>query len=580
MKKQMKWMSVLLSIFLLSSCNDSIISSSTESSSGTTSSTFVSSSSLTPSLGNNEGYDDLSVVATWEKDHQVHVKAVVNGMKGRDLYISDNTGSFFVYNNSSISTTCNIGDIVEIDGKIGVFDAAGISQILPTSIKVVGKTNPLPPVVIQNVSEIDQHRFAPISVYDAKVMEVKSSTGDSSLILNLNGTNVTLFASKKLANKSKIDAFFQKLKVNQLINVIGGFADYYKTAQIVVTEVEQLQFASLTYEEKLALVTEELNQILKDIDKHSFTKDIPLPTSLSYGATVTWSSNQPKYCTAQGAITRPEIGKADVEVTLSYAIVLEQKTSASKTIKVTILAKKANEEEYNYTHVEPSYTGTYYNNISQNLMDTALLNQLYQLLDSTYNPTISGYGNLWSIFPYSDADPKNPNNGKIISFYSGNASTRSNMNKEHVWPNSRGGGIIEGDAHMVRPTIISENSARGNDFFNENGKWDPASFNNPKYRGIAARIIFYCAVKKKDNLSLVDKETDATISKQTGTMGKLSTLLKWNLEYEIDDSEILRNDVLYERFKYCRNPFIDDRNYACRIWGSTNSTTKNICGMR
>ena len=62
-------------------------------------------------------------------------------------------------------------------------------------------------------------------------------------------------------------------------------------------------------------------------------------------------------------------------------------------------------------------------------------------------------------------------------------------------------------------------------------------------------------------------------------MGKLSTLLKWNLEYDIDETEILRNDVLYEKYNHNRNPFIDDRNYACRIWGNTNSTTKEICGM-
>ena len=62
-------------------------------------------------------------------------------------------------------------------------------------------------------------------------------------------------------------------------------------------------------------------------------------------------------------------------------------------------------------------------------------------------------------------------------------------------------------------------------------------------------------------------------------MGKLSTLLIWNLKYDIDDSELLRNDVLFEKYNHCRNPFIDDRNYACRIWGTTNAATRQACGM-
>ncbi len=48
-------------------------------------------------------------------------------------------------------------------------------------------------------------------------------------------------------------------------------------------------------------------------------------------------------------------------------------------------------------------------------------------------------------------------------------------------------------------------------------------------------------------------------------MGKLSNFLKWNLEYPIDETEILRNEVLSgtrkvkgKSFSFNRNPFIDD----------------------
>ncbi len=70
-------------------------------------------------------------------------------------------------------------------------------------------------------------------------------------------------------------------------------------------------------------------------------------------------------------------------------------------------------------------------------------------------------------------------------------------------------------------------------------------------------------------------------------MGKLSTLLEWNLAYLPGDgtlelrTELNRNNVI-EKDKDGqgnRNPFIDHPEYACKIWGATNSETKRICGM-
>lgn len=234
---------------------------------------------------------------------------------------------------------------------------------------------------------------------------------------------------------------------------------------------------------------------------------------------------------------------------------------------------------------ENSEVEKYYANIDFSLTGTKLLASLEKLLDSTDNETFT-YKGLFSVFKYSDADPDNVNSGYIVSFYSGNKAKEGSMNREHTWPDSRGGFLLEKDPHVIRPTINAENSARGNSFFNENGSWDPASFDNPKYRGIAARIIFYGACKAySEGLYLVDKTDDPRLSSKNSvtkknwnpTMGKLSTLLKWNLEYDIDDTEILRNDVLYNKFNHCRNPFIDNRDLACQIWGDTNDETAKVC---
>lgn len=225
----------------------------------------------------------------------------------------------------------------------------------------------------------------------------------------------------------------------------------------------------------------------------------------------------------------------------------------------------------------------YYSSISSSLTGDSLKVALYNLIHPKKCST--GYSSIWNYLPYCDADPDNPESNKIIAFYRDEAGFRSEMNKEHVWPKSRGGAKIDGDPHMVRPTYNSDNSGRGNDFYNEKPtSYDPSSLGSEKYRGIAARIIFYCAVQEYKSLTLVDKTTDGTVSTTQGTMGKLSTLLKWNLEYPIDDTEILRNEVLSgarkvkgKSFNFNRNPFIDDRTLACKIWGDYNESTKNVC---
>ena len=224
---------------------------------------------------------------------------------------------------------------------------------------------------------------------------------------------------------------------------------------------------------------------------------------------------------------------------------------------------------------------SYYSSVNLEATNTSLLNALHTL-NSNKRTKMVGYSNMGTYYPQTDGDPNNSRN--LIAFYSGTSATFSgnfsgNINREHVWPNSRGGGNVEGDIHMPRPTLKAENGSRGNSFYVE-GKnsstagWDPAmeTFGLEKYRGISARIIFYCAIADT-SLTLIDKTTDSSSNK---TMGKLSDLLKWNLEYEIDSTETQRNDAAQD-IQGNRNPFIDDRSLACKIWGNTNTTTQAVC---
>jgi len=225
-------------------------------------------------------------------------------------------------------------------------------------------------------------------------------------------------------------------------------------------------------------------------------------------------------------------------------------------------------------------TGDYYSSISDSLSGADLLKALNSL-NSKKQTSLVGYKEMLSNpIRFYVTDP-GESGGKytLTSFYSGVERTgASGLNREHVWPSSRGGNLVENDIHMPRPTITSENEGRGNSFYvegkcSESSGWDPkAAGLREDYRGDAARIIFYCAIANTQ-LTIVDKETDSTSNM---TMGKLSDLLKWNLAYNVQNREQIRNNGA-QSLQGNRNPFIDHPEYACRIWGSTNSTTKSIC---
>ena len=69
-------------------------------------------------------------------------------------------------------------------------------------------------------------------------------------------------------------------------------------------------------------------------------------------------------------------------------------------------------------------------------------------------------------------------------------------------------------------------------------------------------------------------------------------MLRWNLQYSPKDTsftgaddlarrtELNRNEVIQNdsNGQGNRNPFIDHPEYACKIWGDTNATTRQICG--
>ena len=227
----------------------------------------------------------------------------------------------------------------------------------------------------------------------------------------------------------------------------------------------------------------------------------------------------------------------------------------------------------------------YYSSITDNMSGSTLLNALNTLNNQKRKSTV-GYQGFKTAFKLTERTSTTPAD-KMVGFYdnalvNANWDNQATWNREHVWPNSRGGNLIEGDIHMTRPASVNINSERGNLFYAAQGGYDPGKY-VAEYRGVAARIIMYGAIADT-SLKLSENTGDAS---SLHTMGKLSDLLMWNLQYlptaDTTSTALLveqnRNEVTFSNssLQGNRNPFIDHPEYACRIWGNTNDKTKQIC---
>lgn len=249
------------------------------------------------------------------------------------------------------------------------------------------------------------------------------------------------------------------------------------------------------------------------------------------------------------------------------------------------------------THYEVSDTASelasYYSSISSSDSGTTLLGKL-QSLNSSKKKKDVGYSSMGTgtdgAFIYTDYDLNSTatdSNGqkygtKVASFYTKTSTT--SWNREHTWPKSHGGNLIDDDIHMTRPTITSENSDRGNSFYVE-GKnsssagWDPYTAGYSKeMRGECARIILY-GVVANSSLSLVASDSHSTSNANPDNlMGNMHTLIKWHFDYSPNVYEMNRNNG-GEYLQGNRNPFIDHPEYVAKIWSSFDSTVSSLCSQ-
>lgn len=222
--------------------------------------------------------------------------------------------------------------------------------------------------------------------------------------------------------------------------------------------------------------------------------------------------------------------------------------------------------------------------------------QLFQAIqDIIANPQVvrsHTYGDAELILRQADQNPLNSNEVWLMYVESPRAkykfqSTSSSVgswNREHIFPQSRGGfanatsstadgidiflptnanDIAAGhsDAHHIRAEDGPENSSRSNRDYGTD--YNGPAGNQGSWKGDVARSLFYMAVRY-NGLSLVNgNPPDSTL----GQMADLASLLQWNVMDPADDFEMNRNNIVYT-WQYNRNPFIDYPQLADYLWGN------------
>lgn len=200
----------------------------------------------------------------------------------------------------------------------------------------------------------------------------------------------------------------------------------------------------------------------------------------------------------------------------------------------------------------------------------------------------------WSALENVDADPADPSNS-VILVYSGFSALITNeyhsgdstntWDREHLWCQSffAYDAKIKTDVFNIRPIDYNVNGIRVNRYYDavpapastltaapgtryNNNAWEPRDAD----KGPVARAVLYMAVcydGTAGGVTTTKLNLSDSPDLSTNTFGRLSTLLAWNRQYPVTETERRRNQLIYSAYQRNRNPFVDDRFLADQIFG-------------
>ena len=217
----------------------------------------------------------------------------------------------------------------------------------------------------------------------------------------------------------------------------------------------------------------------------------------------------------------------------------------------------------------------------EGLSGTALLDKLFEI----NQPKVKAY--TWERDEAADEALDDPTS--VLCIYTRHNIKKSNhvssgyswdkWNKEHIWPQGSWDSSRT-DTHNYFACEGEINNQRSSKIFAEGGNritvhnhvtdcYQTSSTFEPcdEAKGEVARSVMYGAVMYKNDRDLTD------------IIATVELALKWHIEHPNTERDIRRNEVVYASDQANRNPFVDHPEYACRIWGTTNSETRGLCGI-
>lgn len=255
----------------------------------------------------------------------------------------------------------------------------------------------------------------------------------------------------------------------------------------------------------------------------------------------------------------------------------------------------------------PPLPGGYYDTISDSDTGSILKEKLRQII--TNGHVKLSYNSLADCMTITDRDwEKSPNESDTNPYMhciyladnENNPYKRSQYpnywDKEHIWAKSNGSFNDDSyysysDLHHLRASDRNNNGSRSNYCFNNissgsgnyvkdgNGDNSGILVSGSCYmpqacdRGDVARALFYMATRYGTGDGTnpyypLELRNENSNNNTDGWWGHLDVLLQWHEQDPVDEFERHRNDLIFERYQYNRNPFIDNPNWAYKIWGS------------
>ena len=228
----------------------------------------------------------------------------------------------------------------------------------------------------------------------------------------------------------------------------------------------------------------------------------------------------------------------------------------------------------------------YANSLDKN--STALKSSLHQTIKKS---TVLTYAQAYELLELTNKELNNRDEENIKLFYSGkivpaqdkchSVSPDGCWNREHLWPKSLGVGYDSSvasytDLHHLQPADAKVNSDRSNrrfskaktpylkisGFYYDDSDWTwevPDSL-----KGDVARALLYMMVRYEGENSEPDLELYAN-DKSSERPADLCEMLEWNRLDKVSNSEMRRNETIYQHQKN-RNPFVDNNRWVDLIW--------------